>query len=282
MDMMCSRCRKRPAVVFMSGMSGTQKFENGYCLKCAKELGIPQVDNYLKQMGLSDIDLDADPLQWFGNRPGQDTPELDEIEDDEDYDEEYDENEEDAEADEGSDEDDPERVDGFRQGGTMPAFFQRFFESPANNAANKPENTSDGSGASRSDTSKKERDKKKKQAEKHRKFLNTFCTNLTENARNGKTDRIIGRDREIERVIQILPRRKKAEPDSLCSDQLLPEAFPDGSRKALSPVRTAGLRLDDVGIPVGRLGLDDVRRDGCCVGLFPLRLDDKTIGRFNA
>ena len=216
MDMMCSRCRKRPAVVFMSGMSGTQKFENGYCLKCAKELGIPQVDNYLKQMGLSDIDLDADPMQWFGNKFGQDRPELDEIEDndeelgeDEDEEEELVMNDEDEEAEE--DEDDPDRVDGFRQGGTMPAFFQRFFESPANSASDKAPEGGDGSSSRRQD-SKKERDKKKKQAEKHRKFLNTFCTNLTENARAGKTDRIIGRDREIERVIQILSRRTKNNP----------------------------------------------------------------------
>ncbi len=216
--MICSRCRKRPAVVFMSGMSGTQKFENGYCLKCAKELGIPQVDNYLKQMGLSDIDLDADPTQWFGNRFGQDTPDYDEIEDgsDEDEDDEPDDDEDDDNAliikeednDDETDEDENDRVDGFKQGGTMPAFFQRFFESPANNAS--VSNGSSDDNASRS--SRKEREKKKRQAEKHRKFLDTFCTNLTDRARSGKTDRIIGRDREIERVIQILSRRTKNNP----------------------------------------------------------------------
>ncbi len=51
--MMCSKCGKRPAVVFMTGLNGTEKFEKGYCLKCAKELGVPQVNEYLKQMGIS-------------------------------------------------------------------------------------------------------------------------------------------------------------------------------------------------------------------------------------
>ena len=81
--MMCSRCHKRPAVVFMSGMSGTQKFENGYCLKCAKELGIPQVDNYLKQMGISDIDFDNEDGMPFINGGGfgeDDDIDMDELE----------------------------------------------------------------------------------------------------------------------------------------------------------------------------------------------------------
>jgi len=191
----------------MSGMSGTQKFENGYCLKCAKELGIPQVDNYLKQMGLSDIDLDATQDLMFGNKFGQDIPSEDELE--EDYDDEYD--EEEIEDDDDA-EDDDDRVDGFRQGGTMPAFFQRFFEA-SNSGSQKSDS---GSAKQDPDAAKKARERKEKEREKkkakNRKFLNTFCTNLTENAKNGKTDRIIGRDREIERVIQILSRRTKNNP----------------------------------------------------------------------
>ncbi len=205
MDMMCSRCRKRPAVVFMSGMSGNQKFENGYCLKCAKELGIPQVDNYLKQMGLSDIDLDADPMAMFGGR--LDTPDDDEDEIDEEDIVDEEDDEEIPEEDDDADENDPDRPDAFRQGGTMPAFFQRFFNASPNDGAAKPA----GSDSAKSDTSRKEKERKKK-AEKNKKFLNTFCTNLTENARTGKTDRIIGRDKEIERVIQILSRRSKNNP----------------------------------------------------------------------
>ena len=215
MDMMCSRCRKRPAVVFMSGMSGTQKFENGYCLKCAKELGIPQVDNYLKQMGLSDIDFESDPSLLFGNRFGtgsNDDDDDDDIIDDEDTEEEddgdYDEDDPDSEN------GDEDRVDGFKQGGTMPAFFQRFFNASADSGSSSSGAASSDGAAKSSGTSGKEREKekKKKQDNKHKKFLSTFCTNLTENARNGKTDRIIGRDREIERVIQILSRRTKNNP----------------------------------------------------------------------
>ncbi len=203
MDMMCSRCHKRPAVVFMSGMSGTQKFENGYCLKCAKELGIPQVDSYLKQMGISDIDFENEDNMLFGNGAA---PEDD---DDLDMDDLTDEELEALEAEE--DDDDDDRVDGFKAGGTMPAFFQRFFESPAKPSADA--SSSDTSGTKESSSGRQSRkDKKKQAAAKKRKFLNTFCTDLTERAKTGKLDKIIGRDKEIERVIQILSRRSKNNP----------------------------------------------------------------------
>ena len=207
MDMMCSRCRKRPAVVFMSGMSGTQKFENGYCLKCAKELDIPQVNDYLKQMGLSDIDLDNIANMPFLNNGYGAADEDDDIEDDE-----FDEDDEFPE-DEDFDEEDDDAVDGFKDGGTIPAFFQRFFAAPASENGN-------GSGSADKSDPKKAADERKRKAEekrkaanaKKRKFLNTFCTNLTERAKDGKLDRIIGRDKEIERVIQILSRRSKNNP----------------------------------------------------------------------
>ena len=204
MDMMCSRCRKRPAVVFMSGMSGTQKFENGYCLKCAKELGIPQVDNYLKQMGISDIDFENEADLLFGGDPNFDgeDPGIDEDDLTDDELEVID--------DEGDEEED-DRVDGFKAGGTMPAFFQRFFEASAKPPVNQSGDASSAKdGGQTSSTSRKE--KKKQANQKKRKFLNTFCTDLTDSARKGKLDRIIGRDREIERVIQILSRRSKNNP----------------------------------------------------------------------
>ncbi len=202
--MMCSRCRKRPAVVFMSGMSGTQKFENGYCLKCAKELGIPQVDNYLKQMGISDIDFENEADLLFGGDPNFDgeDPGIDEDDLTDDELEVID--------DEGDEEED-DRVDGFKAGGTMPAFFQRFFEASAKPPVNQSGDASSAKdGGQTSSTSRKE--KKKQANQKKRKFLNTFCTDLTDSARKGKLDRIIGRDREIERVIQILSRRSKNNP----------------------------------------------------------------------
>ena len=194
--MMCSRCHKRPAVVFMSGMSGTQKFENGYCLKCAKELGIPQVDSYLKQMGLSDIDVDSEDMMFGMPDFDEDIDDLDEEDyDDEDIDED----------------DDSDAVDGFKAGGTMPAFFQRFFDAnPVNDAENEKQNKSPEE--LKAERKKRREEKKKAALAKKRKFLNTFCTNITEKAKEGKLDRIIGRDKEIERVIQILSRRSKNNP----------------------------------------------------------------------
>ena len=209
MDMMCSRCRKRPAVVFMSGMSGTQKFENGYCLKCAKELGIPQVDNYLKQMGISDIDFENASNMLFGN------PDADNDDDDEEIGEDEFDEEEDDEDIVDEDDDDDEAVDGFKEGGTMPAFFQRFFDMSNRSQNEVPASEEDiqkEKEREKAERKKRSEEKKKAAQAKKRKFLNTFCTNITEKAKTGKLDRIIGRDKEIERVIQILSRRSKNNP----------------------------------------------------------------------
>ncbi len=208
MDMMCSRCRKRPAVVFMSGMSGTQKFENGYCLKCAKELGIPQVDNYLKQMGISDIDFENASNMLFGN-PDADNDDEEDIEDAEIIDDE------DGDEFPEDDDDDEDAVDGFKEGGTMPAFFQRFFDMSGRTPNEVPASEEDvkkEKEREKADRKKHAEEKKKAAQAKKRKFLNTFCTNITDKAKNGKLDRIIGRDKEIERVIQILSRRSKNNP----------------------------------------------------------------------
>lgn len=181
--MMCSRCHKRPAVVFMTGLNGPEKFEKGYCLACAKELGIPQVNNYLKQMGISDEDIENGFNMLFGEN-GEEDANLDDtdIPDEEDID-----GEEDA-------------VDAFKQGGAgiIPQFMEKFF-SP------------NGETASEETGGKENKDKKRKENKK-RKFLDTFCTNLTGRAKDGKMDRIIGREKEIERVIQILSRRTKNNP----------------------------------------------------------------------
>ena len=206
--MMCSRCRKRPAVVFMSGMSGTQKFENGYCLKCAKELGIPQVDNYLKQMGISDIDFENASNMLFGN------PDADNDDDEEEIEEEVIDDDDEVEDIEDEDDDD-DAVDGFKEGGTMPAFFQRFFDMSNRSANEVPASEEDikkDKEREKAERKKRSEEKKKAAQAKKRKFLNTFCTNITDKAKNGKLDRIIGRDKEIERVIQILSRRSKNNP----------------------------------------------------------------------
>ena len=188
--MMCCKCKKRPAVVFMSGMNGNQRFDNGYCLVCAKEMGIPQVNEYLKQMGISEDDFENGINMLFGGGEVEDIDITDE------------EGISDLEG------DDEEAVDGFKTGGagTMPAFLQSFFGG-GNKNTEKTEKSSD------SDADKNEKEAKKKSKEnKKRKFLNTFCTNLTDRAKDGKLDRIIGRDKEIERVIQILSRRTKNNP----------------------------------------------------------------------
>ncbi len=178
--MMCSRCQKRPAVVFMTGLNGTEKFEKGYCLACAKELGVPQVNDYLKQMGITDEDLESGFNMLFGGG-----------EEEEDF----------TDAD-FSDEDDDDAVDGFKKGGagTLPAFMEQIFGGGSSNSEKK-----------NSGSEKKDKEKKKKDSKK-RKFLETFCTNLTGKAKAGKMDKIIGRDKEIERVIQILSRRTKNNP----------------------------------------------------------------------
>lgn len=170
--MMCARCKKRPAVVFITTMQGEEKHNEGLCLVCAKELGVPQVNDYLKQMGISDEDFEESYKAIFG--------------DDE------------------ANPDDNDDVDGFMPGGagTVPQFLQSLFGGEKSDSDSlKSDNTDD----------KKRKDKKKKEDKKH-KFLDTFCTNLTEKARRGELDRIIGRDKEIYRVTQILSRRTKNNP----------------------------------------------------------------------
>lgn len=170
--MLCSRCKKRQAVVFISTIQGNDKRDEGLCLICAKELGVPQVNDYLEKMGISDEDLEESYKMIFG-----------------DVDEETD-------ADSGADDD-------FTPGGagTMMPFFKRF-------AANKDSQTE-----SEKQDVKDDKKHNKKKEEKKRKFLDTYCTNLTAKAKKGEIDRIIGREKEIYRVMQILSRRTK---NNLC------------------------------------------------------------------
>lgn len=164
--LMCSRCKKRPAVVFISQMNAKDpqhKKNEGLCLVCAKELGISQVDDYMKAMGISDDDLEAMSNQLMEASDGDD----------------------------------------FEPGGTN--FLSNLFGGDAANlfsnlAGGMPKATDDGG-------EKQPKDKKKKL-----KFLNNYCTNLTQKAREGKLDNVVGRDKEISRVIHILSRRQKNNP----------------------------------------------------------------------
>lgn len=164
--LMCSRCKKRPAVVFISQMNAKDpqhKKNEGLCLVCAKELGISQVDDYMKAMGISDDDLEAMSNQLMEASDGDD----------------------------------------FEPGGTN--FLSNLF---GGDAANLFSNLAGGMPkATDEDGENKPKDKKKKL-----KFLNNYCTNLTQKAREGKLDNVVGRDKEISRVIHILSRRQKNNP----------------------------------------------------------------------
>ena len=177
--MLCSRCKKRQAVVFISTIQGTEKRDEGLCLICAKELGVPQVNDYLEKMGISDDDLEETYKMLFG------------------------EGDPDADTDEGEDNNDEFSPGG---AGTVLPFFQRF--AAANNAVSNSDGKTDGEKQDVKDDKKRS----KKKEEKKRKFLDTYCTNLTAKAKKGEIDRIIGREKEIYRVMQILSRRTKNNP----------------------------------------------------------------------
>ncbi len=186
--MLCSRCGKRPAVVFVSNNQNDSNTV-GYCLSCARELGIKPVDDLMKKMGISDEDLKAmeeqmGPMMESLQEGGDFSEMMQNLQNPDDIEE--------AESADGED---------FTPGGApaFPSFFNNFF-----GGAQKP---ADASGADPKKTKKQEKKEKKE-----RKFLSLYCEDLTRKAREGRTDRVIGRDKEIERVIQILSRRTKNNP----------------------------------------------------------------------
>ena len=165
---MCCKCKKNVAVIFITKVENGVTLNEGYCMKCARSLGIPQIDQAVKQMGLSDEDLDMitdEMSSMFGQR---DTSEGEEDEAD-------------------------------SQTATFPLMSQLFggnLPKPGQ-AAEKEKGTA--------------QQEKKPQKSKH-KFLDNYCMDLTARAREGKLDKVIGRDVETERVIQILNRRQKNNP----------------------------------------------------------------------
>lgn len=205
--MMCSRCKKRPAVMFISTMNGTERKNEGLCLQCAKELGLPQVTDYLKQMGISEEDFENACDSVFGENGEIDSELLSQLGlgnlgGDPDG-----ETDDDSESDTDADADDTELNESkgdsmFERGGagTMPSFLRNLFG---------------GSESKSADGEKQEgekKSKKKEKTDKKRRCLETYCTNLTRRATNGEIDRIIGREKEIYRVLQILSRRTKNNP----------------------------------------------------------------------
>ena len=171
--MICSRCKQRMAVVFIARQENGKTINEGLCLKCAKELNIPQLNEMTEKMGISDEDIENMSNQLMNMLDGED----------------------------------------FEPGGaeTLNPFISGILGS-ANSPV--PVEGEQESGAS-SEKASKRRNKTKEKPEKKEskyKFLSNYCTNLTERARNGKLDNVIGRDKEIYRVIQILSRRSKNNP----------------------------------------------------------------------
>ena len=169
---LCSKCHQRPAVVFMSDPLHLDAEPQGLCLVCAKELGLKPVDDILKKMNITDEDIEQMSNQFM---------EL--MDDDQDM-------------------DDAALNDETFDLGTAPAFLllnKIFGNGKQNESADSDE----------TEPKSKEKEKKKK---KRRRYLDQYCTNLTERARDGKLDAIIGRDKELYRTIQILSRRTKNNP----------------------------------------------------------------------
>ena len=176
---LCSRCKKNVAVVFISRMNEKNEMVNeGLCLKCAAQLGLPQVEDMMKRMGITPEDLEninSEMMQAFGG-----AEEMNDL------------------PDGGEDEDDEESG----KTATFP-FLNRLFGNNGNPPAQPQQPSGEGNAAPNNGGRK---------TEKKRKFLDNYCINLSQRARQGKLDAVIGREQEIERVVQILNRRQKNNP----------------------------------------------------------------------
>ena len=168
MDMLCCKCKKRPAMLFVAKFDGKEMVNEGYCLKCASELGLPQVQAMMDKMGITPQDL-------------------------EDMDDQLSE------------------VDGlFELGGadTLPPYMQKLF----NNSNQNLPMESPGPGPGKEGFPPPRKRDEKKDRRQQRKYLDNFCQNLNRRAQSNQLDRIVGRESEIYRVIQILSRRQKNNP----------------------------------------------------------------------
>ena len=174
---LCSKCKKNVAVVFISRMNEKgEPVNEGLCLKCAAQLGLPQVEDMMKRMGITPDDLEnlnSEMMQAFGG-----AEELGDV----------------AQADEDGDEDEESG-----KTATFP-FLNRLFGGNNNPPAEKGE------------TPQRETGKESRKGEKKHKYLDNYCINLSRRAREGKLDAVIGREEEIQRVVQILNRRQKNNP----------------------------------------------------------------------
>ncbi len=182
---LCNRCNKRPAVIFITRMEGNRSYPEGYCIKCAKELNIPPVNDLLKSMNISEEEFEQMNEEMMQVMEEMVDPESGQV---------------DSQALQ-------EKLDEFIPGGaaTFP-FLQNLFENQIQNQVEQPDSYVEE--AVEKDRPKQEQKNKKKKF----KFLDGYCTNLTERAKNGQIDRVIGREKELYRVIQIMSRRSKNNP----------------------------------------------------------------------
>ena len=181
MDMMCSRCKKRLAVVFMTRLEGDKTIYEGLCLRCAKELGLKPVSDLMEKMGITDDELDNMSDQMMDMFGG-------------------------------------EGENGFEMGGAQALPFLQNILGAVGNGEIIPQKPKEEKDSPKEPVARPvERPKKKERGrrgapEKKYKHLDAYCDNLSLKAEQGKIDRIIGREREIYRVIQILNRRTKNNP----------------------------------------------------------------------
>ena len=171
---LCSKCKKNVAVVFISKLDGEKTINEGLCLKCAKELGLPQVDDMMKRMGISDEDLETLNSEMMQAMNGV-------------------ENIEDLPGGEESGEEEEGKT------ATFP-FLNRLFSGGESSKESAEEGRSE------------RREKKESSKNAKRKYLENYCISLTQKAKDGKLDPVIGRAEEIERVVQILNRRQQNNP----------------------------------------------------------------------
>ena len=177
---MCSRCGKNVAVIFITKLEGGASKNEGLCLKCAREMGIKPIDDMMKKMGISDEDLDtltSEMMSAFGGAEGMEgmmSP---------------------------AKEDDDEEDDG--RTATFP-FLNQLFGAGSSSSGTSSSGESAAPSSGRGDKSAGKPAK--------RKFLDSYCISLTQRAQEGKLDKLIGRERELERVVQILNRRQKNNP----------------------------------------------------------------------
>ena len=179
---LCSRCKKNVAVVFISKMEGDKTINEGLCLKCAKDLGLPQVDDMMKRMGISDEDLET-----LNNEMLQAMNGVENIEDLP-----------------GGEEDPGEEEEG--KTATFP-FLNRLFS-----GSDAPRDSGSEDASSAAPRSGRDKENRKEGKNNKRKYLENYCISLTQKAKDGKLDPVIGRAQEIERVVQILNRRQKNNP----------------------------------------------------------------------